>query len=111
MPNYDFGCKQEHFFEYRCHFEDRPDTLPCPVCGESAKPVLLGMPSVFTTIIPSYPGSKRLKAGYQLSHGNHSATKTSSGIGGILQKRDVPEWVKNNVQPEYKQAMREELKR
>lgn len=52
----------------------------CACGGEMER--LLGAGHVFTTIIPDYPGSKRLKAGYVHSHSPRPAEKvTSHGFG------------------------------
>ena len=84
MPIYDYECKQGHLFEHRCGSNERPEVLACKECGEDSKQVILGCPSLLTNIVPSYPGCKKVKAGYVHSHGDKSATKVSVGGAGQL---------------------------
>lgn len=51
---------------------------PCP-CGESRVEQTRLVPTaakMFSTIIPDYPGSKKLKAGYVATYGDKPRTKT-----------------------------------
>lgn len=81
MPMYDFQCANGHQFEDICGVNDLP---ACPECGGSTEKVWNHVAPVLTAIIPDYPGSKRLKAGYQhTNHADHSATKVQSGYGGM----------------------------
>lgn len=85
MPNYDYQCDHGHDpYEVRCRIAQREDPHPCPACGENGHQVLLGVPPLLTVIIPDYPGSKRLKAGYVHSHGDRGATKLQMGVGGMV---------------------------
>lgn len=79
---HDYQCPQKHQFEVRCSFADKPKSPPCPECGEEGHSIIAGAPSLLTTIIPSYPGSKKHAAGYVHSHGDRAATKVQSGYGG-----------------------------
>lgn len=83
---YDYGCKNGHEFEHVCSMNDKPAELPCPEegCGLMAKGLITGAPTLLTTIIPSYRGCKKQKAGYVHSHGDKDATKVSSGYGGCV---------------------------
>ena len=85
MPTYDYACDQGHTHEVRCSFADKPACEPCPECGEPSKRVITQVPAVLTHVIPSYPGSKKVAAGYQHSHGDRRGTKTQSGYGGMVQ--------------------------
>jgi hypothetical protein len=70
LKMYDFHC-----FECNNTFEQLVDAVtewPCP-CGKKAQRLMPGGHS-FTIIIPDYPGSKKLKAGYQHSHGDRPKT-------------------------------------
>lgn len=87
MPVYDYACPSDHIFEVRCSIAARPDLTPCPECGADSRRVILTVPPLLTEIIPSYPGSKKLKAGYVHSHGDKAATKVSSGYGGCVNPR------------------------
>jgi putative FmdB family regulatory protein len=81
MPMYDFQCSNcSSVFE---------DILPvgteqneCPQCGGSAFRIFKKTAAILTTIIPSYPGSLKQKAGYVHTHGDRPATKVQSGYGG-----------------------------
>jgi putative FmdB family regulatory protein len=81
MPMYDFqcsGCSQV--------FEDispsGTEQNVCPQCSQPAFRIFKKTASVLTTIIPSYPGSLKQKAGYVHTHGDRPATKVQSGYGG-----------------------------
>lgn len=66
---YDFECtKCKHVFEALVEGVDgQPDR--CPECNFTALfHKCAGFPAIMSTIIPSYPGSKKLKAGYQHTH-------------------------------------------
>lgn len=92
MPIYDYMCPNKHVQEHRCHSSQRPETLTCPECDELAKQAILGAPSLFTLVVPDYPGSKKLKAGYQNSHGDFKGTygKIQVGYGGKTVSADTP---------------------
>jgi putative FmdB family regulatory protein len=67
---YDFECVEcKHVFEA---LVEGVAGLPsdCPGCGSIAPCFIkcVSSPAIMSTIIPSYPGSKRLKAGYQHTH-------------------------------------------
>lgn len=48
----------------------------CPLCGEETVHCL-GAPHRFSTIVPTYPGSKMHKAGYVHQFANRPAEKVS----------------------------------
>ncbi len=102
MPTYDYGCKNGHDFEVRCSIADRPQELSCPTCGGSSHQVILQAPKLFTTIVPDYPGSKKLKAGYTLSHADKNATKTLSGPYGMVQKKEIDPNAPRIVAPDFR---------
>jgi len=66
-----------------------PITTDCPKCGSFNLVPCLGIPtgsSIPTVTIPTYPGCKRRKAGYQHKYVNRPATKTQVGVGGGVSK-------------------------
>lgn len=64
---YDFQCREGHVFEELVKdLDDYP--AKCPRCGDVKIERLLCAPRIATICIPDYPGSKRLKAGYQHTH-------------------------------------------
>lgn len=88
-------------FDYHCPVCDRTykdqlvtakeeDNVFCGECSTKELNVplekLIGAPRQFTTITPTYPGSKRHKAGYQHQFVNRPATKTQVGVGGGISK-------------------------
>lgn len=98
---YTYGCKNDHEFEHVCSMNDKPETLPCPECGEVAKGLIMGAPMLMTNVVPSYPGCKKVKAGYVHSHGDKAATKVSSGFGGCVNpKTSAEDPIVNGVMPE-----------
>lgn len=56
----------------------------CPKCSADVKVIFNGTSAHFCeTLIPTYPGCKRQKAGYtHTSHADQKATKLQSGYGG-----------------------------
>lgn len=81
MPLYDFECSQCRVI--REELVDSGTTVVVCACGSNMERVWLKTPAVLTKIIPDYPGSKGLKAGYQhTSHAPQAATKVQSGYGG-----------------------------
>jgi putative FmdB family regulatory protein len=85
MPIYDFQCERcEHVCEDElCSNAEAEKGLRCPSCGGDMTR-LMGAPRVFTTIIPTYPGSKRHKAGHVHKFANRPAEKTQIGYGGSV---------------------------
>lgn len=80
MPLYDFECSCGKTIEAIVPTGEFPE---CPECGEKMSKVWMKSPSVLTTIIPTYPGCKRMKAGYaHTSSADHPATRVQSGYGG-----------------------------
>lgn len=77
-----------HDFECGCgHTEEQlvqPDEeVRCPECGATMRRCI-GKTHIFTTIVATYPGSKRHKAGYEHQYVNQPATKTQIGYGGSV---------------------------
>ena len=81
MPLYDFKC--DGCGESTEEIVDSDvKKLDCN-CG-GTKQRLACAAKTLTTIIPSYPGSLKQKAGYVHSHGDKPATKVQSGPGGCV---------------------------
>ena len=55
------------------------DVAMCPACSSVKSDLQLGGKSLYK-IIPVYPNSKRLRAGYVHSHGDRPAEKISSQV-------------------------------
>lgn len=66
--------------------EGKPDR--CTSCGSVGGFVkCVSSPTIMNTIIPSYPGSKRLKAGYQHTHARPAEKgKSQVSFAGITKK-------------------------
>lgn len=94
---YDYDCTKGHRFEIRSSIADKPESPVCPECGEPSHFVFTKAPVLFSTIIPTYPGALKQKAGYVHSHGDKPATRTQVGYGGAVQKGGVSDWVKNVI--------------
>ncbi len=88
MPTYVYACPNKHHQEHRSSISAKPETLPCPECGEPALPAINYMPAVPTTIVVDYPGSKRFKAGYMHTHADRKGDKIQVGYGGKVTPRD-----------------------
>ena len=87
LKHFDFECSacQHTFDDYVEGVEGMPES--CPSCGSSFSfKKIPSAPTLLTEIIPSYPGSKRLKAGYQHTH-NRPAEKKSSQVSMNSTKR------------------------
>lgn len=84
MKVYDFECL---FCGTRLlnQLVDDEDKLICHKCSKYMTR-LISAPKILTTIIPTYPGSQKHKAGYQHKHVNRPATKTQVGVGGGVTK-------------------------
>jgi putative FmdB family regulatory protein len=76
MPMYDFKC-------HACGHEEESieksgtTRIPCSNCNEQSERFFKGAPTTLTTIIPSYPGCKKHKAGYVHSHADKPATRVT----------------------------------
>jgi DNA-directed RNA polymerase subunit RPC12/RpoP len=71
---WDFDC------ECGARFEDTvedDEQVACPTCGSLATERVSGGRS-FKTIVPTYPGALKNKAGYVHSHGDKPAEKGNS---------------------------------
>lgn len=64
-------------YEFTHHPMDEQNV--CPACGSTKADLTLGG-TLLTTIIPIYPGCKRLKAGHVHSHGDRPAEKGSVSV-------------------------------
>jgi putative FmdB family regulatory protein len=112
MPNYDFACPNGHEdFEVRCSIAAKDSELHrCPECREPGHQVITQAPVLCTTIVPMYPGSKAVSAGFQHSHGPRPATKLVSGPGGMSRPREVDSKVAEMYRPDPKTSVKEALK-
>jgi len=83
-------CEREHERVYVT--KDEEDKQFCGECSTPDESVklekLIGGSTTFKKIIPTYPGSQKLKAGYVHKHVNRPATKTQVGVGGGVTKGD-----------------------
>ncbi len=81
MPLYDFECECGHTCEdlVKCG-----EVISCMKCGIDMTLVWKEAPKQFEVIIPTYPGSKKIKAGYVHTHADRPATKVSSGPSGCM---------------------------
>lgn len=71
---YDFECSACHY-EFEDLVPNGDKTTVCPKCSGSADRIYATAPVLFTTIVADYPGSKKIKAGYQHTHADRPATK------------------------------------
>ncbi len=58
---------------------DAEDTATCPACGSTKTDMVLGG-QPFHTIVPTYPGAMRHKAGYVHKYANRPAEKISVSV-------------------------------
>jgi putative FmdB family regulatory protein len=65
-------------YEFMHHPSDEPAV--CPKCGSTKTEVQLGTPLPLHVIIPVYPNSKRLRAGYVHTHGDRPKEKISVSV-------------------------------
>lgn len=73
MPLHDYACSHcGNTFEKIV--SPGETEVPCPECRESADRLYIACAKRLTTIIPSYPGCKKKKAGYIHTHGDKPAT-------------------------------------
>ncbi len=74
MPLYDYKCSACGHLE-----EDiRPPgtkVIECEKCSSASNRFYGTAPAYLTTIIPSYPGCKKVRAGYVHSHGDKPSTR------------------------------------
>ena len=88
LKRFDFECLE-------CHhtFDDLVEGVggkpeECPQCGQSFSfQKLPSAMNIASTIVPSYPGSKRVKAGYQHTH-NRPAEKKGTQVSMHGTQRD-----------------------
>lgn len=76
---FDFECQDcSAVFEARIKSDKQfPDA--CPGCEGTTFKKLPSAPAIMNSIVPVYPGSKRLKAGYQHTH-NRPAEKAATQV-------------------------------
>lgn len=81
MILYDYTCPNCGFEQENLVNSTDKDDVLCEQCSER---MLRQTPAThdLVSIIPTYPGSKRRKAGYQHKFVNRPATKTQVGYGG-----------------------------
>lgn len=60
---------------------EREEQPICPTCGSKNMEISLGG-NLFSTIVPSYPGCKKHKAGYMHQYKNRPAEKISVQVKG-----------------------------
>ena len=70
------GCNT--VYEFLHHPSDEPAV--CPSCGSQDAEVILSGGHQFHVIVPTYRGSKKLKAGYVHTHGDRPAEKGSVSV-------------------------------
>lgn len=106
MPTYEYRCPDEHTFEITGSVSTYRREVPCPECAATATRFFGSAPMVWDstkTTVLDYPGSKRLKAGYQHTHGDRSATRMSVGAGGVLNPSHRPrDPMADYIKPEWK---------
>ena len=84
MPLHDFKCTKCDYVQEEIVPAKTRQTV-CEHCGEVSKKVFLKSAVPFKTIVPTYPGCKRQKAGYvHTIHADQKATKIQSGYGGCV---------------------------
>lgn len=86
MKVYDYVCDECKRTELNILVDNKDTPLIC-ICGTQMTRLICA-PKILTTIIPTYPGSQRHKAGYVHKHTNRPATKTQVGVGGGVTKGD-----------------------
>lgn len=126
MPTYEYLCEHGHVTEHRCMPSDMPQEVTCthpavtvipdiyytdkPLeqstfpCHKTARRAFLTPPTLWIVgqtheRVLDTPGAKANKAGYQHTHGDRPATRTTSGPGGMSRaeyKYDHPDakWFK-----------------
>ena len=80
----DYACRCGERFEYLSMGSS--DLPACPSCGSPDVSVSLGCAKPFGTIVPTYPGALKQKAGYVHTHGDRPAEK---GSVAVPRKADV----------------------
>jgi putative FmdB family regulatory protein len=80
MPVYDYRCSCCSHLEQDV-IAKLDEVVSCPACGEPMARLACA-PHVLTTIVPTYPGSQRHKAGHVHKFQNQPATRTQVGYGG-----------------------------
>lgn len=79
MPKiHDYACPCGNKFEFMTMAAG--ETVHCPICDSDAVDVVLSGGTVFGTIVPDYPGAKKIKAGYVHTHADRPAEKSSVSV-------------------------------
>ena len=78
---YDYTCPHCNITTEALIDTKEPEQVLCEKC-KNQMIRQMPAPKEFHAIIPTYPGSKRHKAGYQHKFVNRPATKTQIGYGG-----------------------------
>lgn len=74
----DYYCEDcQQTYEFMHHPVDEPAV--CPACGSKAATAVPGG-RLLGVIVPTYPGCKRVKAGYVHTHGDRPAEKISVSV-------------------------------
>jgi len=82
MPVYDYLCPAcEHRQDNVLVKYD--GEVRCDKCDEVSERLACA-PTIFTEIVPMYPGAKMRKAGHVHKFPNRPATKIQSGYGGVV---------------------------
>lgn len=80
LPLFDFVCAScEAKFE--AIVKSGVDDTACRECGTGVATRVPSPFALFSTIVPSYPGCKKKKAGYVHSHGNRPKTPGKIQVG------------------------------
>lgn len=82
--SYDFECpKCPHKFDDL--IKPGEPNPPCPTCKGPTE-IVVSAHRLFTTIVPDYPGAKKLKAGYQHKYVNRPREKIGVSVPSKIGK-------------------------
>lgn len=96
MPIYDFTCTGCDRKTEETHSIAKAEAgIKCSECSAPLERHV-GAPHTFTAIVPTYPGSKKFKAGYVHQHVDRPAEKTQVGYGGAVSTAHPTGSTKNN---------------
>lgn len=95
---YDYACSQCGVVREELLDDTDPADDTVDDCEHCHSPMERQHPApvTFTTIVPTYTGSAKHKAGYVHKHGNRPAEKTQVGYGGSVSKDHPTGSMKNN---------------
>jgi len=74
MPLYDYCCTSCKHTEEDLQ-PSGTTTIECEVCGSVSARFFAKAPAYLTKTIPSYPGCKKVRAGYVHTHGDRPSTR------------------------------------